>query len=96
MASERKLKKQISGAISEVFTDAFLLKLFIKEEKIEEVDNILSRILHLEEDTLAKVRCNDGKHSPKLVKKYYQQLIENFKKELSEIVDSISKCASSK
>ena len=38
MASERKLKKQITGAISEVFTDAFLLKLFVKEEKNAEVE----------------------------------------------------------
>lgn len=94
MASERKLKKQIAGAVSEVFTDAFLLQLFVKEEKQAEVDTIINRILQLQDDTIAKVRCSDGKHTPALVKKYYRQLIDNFKKELAEIVALISQCAS--
>ncbi|ERJ67322.1 hypothetical protein HMPREF1554_01068, partial [Porphyromonas gingivalis F0569] len=94
MASERKLKKQITGAISEVFTDAFLLKLFVKEEKNAEVETILNRILQLQDTTITKIRCNDGKHNPALVKKYYRRLVDDFKEELSEIVKSISACAS--
>ena len=86
MASERKLKKQITGAISEVFTDAFLLKLFVKEEKNAEVETILNRILQLQDTTIAKIRCNDGKHN--------RRLVDDFKEELSEIVKSISACAS--
>lgn len=90
MASVKDLKKDIDLLMSMVLNDCFSVM-----EYNEKVDN--DAILKIAGDTLLKhrelrLRANhpDGKDNPKLVKKYYKQLVSDALKETDAALERLS------
>lgn len=90
MASVKDLKKDIDLLMSMVLNDCFSVI-----EYNEKVDN--DAILKIAGDTLLKhrelrLRANhpDGKDNPKLVKKYYKQLVSDALKETDAALERLS------
>ncbi len=87
MASKRDLKRTINYITSELFAETVAASLYNGKPSQEDVDGILSSIVMVNSDFIKRVS-----HPEPGMKTgtYYQNLIHDFNKQVSEIIDQIS------
>lgn len=87
MANKRDLKRTINYITSELFAETVAASLYNGKPSQEDVDGILSSIVMVNSDFIKRVS-----HPEPGMKQgtYYQNLIHDFNKQVSEIIDQIS------
>ena len=87
MANKKDLKRTINYITSELFAETVAASLYNGTPTQEDVDGILSSIVMINNDFISRVS-----HPEPGVKAstYYKDLIVDFNKQVSEVVDQIS------
>lgn len=91
MAKKRILKKNISYIAGELFTDAMLCTVFVKDIDKDAVEAVMSRILEMEESFIARANHPDAKENKALVKEYYKKLLVDLETEANAIGQELEK-----
>lgn len=89
MASKRLFKKEIGYITGELFLEATLLKLSMQKVDDEALDKLMTRILDMQDEYLARANNPDGKDDVKLVKQYYKKLREDLQQEIDAIIEEL-------
>lgn len=91
MAKKRILKKNINYIAGELFTDAMLCHLFIKDVDKDKIETLMSRIIEMEETFIGRANHPDAKDNRALVKEYYKKLIVDLEEESNAISNELIK-----
>ena len=91
MAKRRILKKGISYDAGDLFSEAIIAEQYIPNVDHEKVEQLMTRILDVEDDFICRAHRPDGKDNPKLVKAYYKKLKEDVNTEFMAIADELLK-----
>lgn len=86
MANKRELKKTINYMCSELFAECVAIMHYNQSNKQEDIDNVMTRILLMQDEFIRRT-CHP---EPGLTKKYYKRLMEDFKAQTNDIIDSIN------
>jgi len=90
MANKRDLKRTINYITSELFAETVAASLYNGKTTQEDVDGILSSIVMVDGDFISRVSHPEPGVAPKV---YYKNLVQDFNKQVSEIIDQISNLA---
>ena len=90
MANKRDLKRTINYITSELFAETVAASLYNGKTTQEDVDGILSSIVMVNGDFISRVSHPEPGVAPKV---YYKNLVQDFNKQVSEIIDQISNLA---
>ena len=71
MANKRLLKKEIACVASELFTEVLFCSLFIPGTDKDKADQLMARVLDMQDDFICRAGKPDGKENPAMVKAYY-------------------------
>lgn len=85
MANRKTLKKNINGICSELFYECVALLHYNIDVNKEDVDNIMTRILLMQDEFISRISHTE----PGNVKNFYKKLKEDFSAQVSDIVDSL-------
>lgn len=91
MAKKRILKKNIGYLAGELFTEAMLCSLFIKDVDKDAAEVVMSRILEMEEAFIRRAHRPDAKDNKALVKEYYKKLLIDLQAEADTIGKELEK-----
>ncbi len=91
MAKKRNLKKNISELSTELFADAVLCSLFVKDVDEKAVNSLINRIHSMEESFIRRAHHPDAKDNKALVKKYYRKLLADLQTETEAIEKELDK-----
>ncbi len=86
MANRKELKKTINYICSELFAECVALGHYNLGIKQEDIDNIMSRILYMNDEFISRISHTE----PGNVKKFYKKLKEDFNAQTDDIINSIS------
>lgn len=86
MANKRALKKSINYVSSELFAECVSIMHYNKENKQEDIDNVMTRILLMRDEFISRV-CHP---EPGQTQVYYKRLQEDFRAQANDIIDSIN------
>ena len=87
MANKRNLKRNINYVCSELFAEAVAASMYSAKATEEDVNALLASILVIHNDYVRRVSHQEPGLSPKL---FYKDLVNNFNKQVSEIVDQVT------
>ena len=87
MNNKRKLKKQINLICEELFIDFVAASLYGNTSEVTKAETILSSIVKLQQNYISRV-SHPEPGMP--ASKYFNDLRENFNKEVLEIIDHIN------
>ena len=90
MANKRQLKKEINYITEELISECIYNRYFVTDCDAQKNDEILAKIVSMQDEFLRRVNVTDGKNNPKIVKKYYQNLIASFDKGIEEIISEFA------
>ncbi|MCB9071027.1 MAG: hypothetical protein H6543_00900 [Prevotellaceae bacterium] len=91
MANRRTLKKGIQLVTSDLITESYINYLMLNKMDNAGFDAIVEKIADVNNDFLSRVNHPNGTKEPKLVKAYYKKLIEDFNKEVDQIIEKLNK-----
>lgn len=94
MAKRRILKKEISYAAGDLFTEVLVCKLYIPGVDQEKSDILMSRILDMQDSFIVRAGHPDGKDNKPLIREYYRKLRSDLQAEVDAIaleIDELSK-----
>lgn len=86
MANKRNLKRNINYVCSELFSEAVAVSMYSSKATEENVNALLASILVIHNDYVRRVSHQEPGLSPKV---FYKDLVNNFNKQVSEIVDQV-------
>ena len=86
MANKRNLKRNINYVCSELFSEVVAASMYSSKATEEDVNALLASILVIQNDYVRRVSHQEPGLSPKL---FYKDLVNNFNKQVSEIVDQV-------
>lgn len=86
MANRRKLKKNINYICSELFAECVALMHYNIDVKQEDIDNLMSRILIMQDDFISRISHTE----PGNVKYFYKKLKTDFSAQVDDIVNTIT------
>ena len=86
MANKRELKRSINYICSDLFAEAVAVSLYDKKASKENLEALLASILIIHDDFIRRVSHPEPGLVPKV---YYKAIIEDFNKQVSEIIDHI-------
>lgn len=85
MAKRRILKKKINYICSELFAECVALMHYKVDVKQDDVDNIMSRILIMQDEFISRIS-----HTQKgSTKAFYKKLYKDLNEQVAEVVNSI-------
>lgn len=87
MSNKRELKKTINYICSDLFAECVAASLYSGKPEKENVDALLTSILTIHSNYIQHI-SHPEPGVP--AKKYYRDLIDNFNKEVNEVVDHIA------
>ncbi|MBO5466712.1 MAG: hypothetical protein IKK92_06265 [Prevotella sp.] len=87
MASKKTLKHNIEIICSELLAECIAISLYDSEVKKDNVEALLHSIIKIESNYIARISHPEPGMKPKL---YYKDLIDNFSRDVNEIVDHIN------
>lgn len=96
MAKRRILKKDISYAAGDLFTEALVCKLYIPGVEKERAEAVMSRILDMQDEFIRRASRPDGKENGTLVKEYYRKLMVDLQTEVDAIAVEINELSKGK
>ncbi len=80
----------IGGVAGDLFTEILVYKMYIPGVDQEKADGLMTRVLDMQDNFIARISHTDGKDNKALVKAYYRKLREDFEREVDEISAEIS------
>ena len=89
MASKRVLKQEINAITGELFFECLFCKLYLPNTDSRKADEVLGKILTLQDEFLRRANNYDGKEDKKIVRNYFKKLNADLQKKLDEIVADI-------
>lgn len=89
MAKRRNLKRDIGCVAGELFTEVLVAKMLIPGIDNDKADEIMGRILDMQDSFTLRAAQPTGKDNVKLVREYYKKLDEDFRAEVKGIVTEI-------
>lgn len=87
MASRRNLKKDINYIIGDIFTECLLYKELVPGTDKEAADALIIDLLRIDNDFNARISHTE----PGKAKEYYRTLVKDFQKEITEVIDKLTK-----
>lgn len=89
MAKRRFLKKDINYVTGELFSEILVCRLYIPGTDKEQADVLMTRVLDMQDDFLARAQRPDGKDNKTLVKEYYRKLRVDLQTSVNAIATEI-------
>lgn len=96
MAKRRILKKEISYVAGDLFMETLICKLYIPGVDQEKSDILMSRILDMQDNFIARAGHPDGKDNEGVVKVYYRKLRADLQAEVDAIGKGIEELSKGK
>ena len=90
MASKKDLKKDIDLLMSMVLNDCFYVLEYNSKVDNNAVMKIAGNVIQRHRELRLRVNHPDGKDNPKMVKKYYNQIINEMLKFADESLEKLS------
>ncbi len=90
MASVKDLKKDIDLIMSMALNDCFYVLEYNRKVSSEEVMRIAGEIIGKHRELRVRVNHPDGKENPKLVKKYYSELVAEMLRAADRSLEKLS------
>ena len=87
MASRRNLKKEISYVIGDLFTECLIYKELVPGTDKEAAEKLIVDLLRIDNEFITRISHTE----PGKAKEYYRALIKDFQKEISEVIDKLTK-----
>ncbi len=86
MASKKNLKHNLNCVCSELFAECLTTYLTVQKEDEDQIDALLTSILELQKEYTTRVSHPEPGIKPS---KYYTVLVEDFNKQVAEILGNI-------
>lgn len=96
MSKRRILKKDISYAAGDLFTEVLVCKLYVPGVDQEKAEALMTRILDMQEDFVRRAGHPAGKDNKGLVKAYYKKLEADLQAEINAIAAEIGELSKGK
>jgi hypothetical protein len=90
MTNKRDLKRTINYICSDLFAECVAASLYSGKPEVENVNALLASILNIHNDFIRRI-SHPEPGMPQ--KKYFKHLIEDFNKQVNEIIDQIGNLA---
>ena len=87
MASRRHLKRDISYVIGDIFTECLIYKELVPGTNKDEAEKLIVDLLRIDNEFITRIIHTE----PGNAKKYYSQLVKDFQKSISEVIDKLTK-----
>jgi len=87
MASRRNLKRDISYVIGDIFTECLIYKELVPGTDKEAAEKLIVDLLRIDNEYTTRISHTE----PGKAKEYYRALIKDFQKEISEVIDKLTK-----
>lgn len=87
MANRRNLKKSINYIASELFTECMVNKLYIPNTDAQKADDLMGRILKMQDEFLSRVSHAE----PGNTKGFFKKLNADLQLEINSIIEEIGK-----
>lgn len=89
MAKRRILKREVADVAGELFAETLFCSLHLPNTDKEKADQVMTRILDMQDNFICRISHPDGKDNSVLVKAYYKKLKEDLQKEVNAIAEEI-------
>jgi Signal transduction histidine kinase len=89
MAKKRMLKKYVSFFAGELFAETLLVNLLNQKVDQAKCEELMTRIVDMQEEFTRRVNHSDAKDNKTLVKEYYKKLKVDFQQEVMAIAKEI-------
>ena len=87
MANKRNLKRAVNNICSEILAECMAISLYSDEANAQNAETLLSSVLRINCDFIARISHPEPGMPQKV---YYKNLIEQFNKQVTELIDQIS------
>ena len=87
MASRRDLKRDISYVIGDIFTECLIYKELVPGTNQNEAEKLIVDLLRIDNEFITRISHTE----PGKAKEYYRALIKDFQKEISAVIDKLTK-----
>ena len=87
MASRRHLKRDISYVIGDIFTECLIYKELVPGTNKDEAEKLIVDLLRIDNEFITRISHTE----PGNAKKDYSQLVKDFQKSISEVIDKLTK-----
>ena len=87
MASRRDLKRDISYVIGDIFTECLIYKELVPGTDKAAAEKLIVDLLRIDNEFITRISHTE----PGKAKEYYRALIKDFQKQISEVLDKLSK-----
>ena len=87
MASRRDLKRDISYVIGDIFTECLIYKELVPCTNHKEAEKLIVDLLRIDNEFITRISHTE----PGNAKQYYRTLVKDFQKEISKVIDKLTK-----
>ena len=87
MANRRSLKKQVNSIAGQLFCECLVYNLYVPGTDKEEADQLMGRILNLQNDFISRISHTESGNA----KGFYKKFREDFNKQVEEVIDAMGK-----
>ena len=87
MASRRDLKRDISYVIGDIFTECLIYKELVPGTDKNAADKLIVDLLRIDNEFITRISHTE----PGKAKEYYRALVKDFQKEISAVIDKLTK-----
>ena len=87
MASRRDLKRDISYVIGDIFTECLIYKELVPGTDQKEAEKLIVDLLRIDNEFITRISHTE----PGNAKGYYRTLVKDFQKEISAVIDKLTK-----
>ncbi len=87
MASRRDLKRDISYVIGDIFTECLIYKELVPGTDKDAAEKLIVDLLRIDNEFITRISHTE----PGKAKEYYRALIKDFQKQISEVLDKLTK-----
>lgn len=87
MASRRDLKRDISYVIGDIFTECLIYKELVPGTNQKEAEKLIVDLLRIDNEFITRISHTE----PGNAKQYYHTLVKDFQKEISKVIDKLTK-----
>ena len=87
MASRRDLKRDISYVIGDIFTECLIYKELVPGTDQKAAEKLIVDLLRIDNEFTTRISHTE----PGNAKGYYRTLVKDFKKEITAVIDKLTK-----
>ena len=87
MASRRDLKRDISYVIGDIFTECLIYKELVPGTNQKEAEKLIVDLLRIDNEFITRISHTELGNA----KQYYRTLVKDFQKEISTVIDKLTK-----